>query len=103
MSRDELIRDALELLWGEFRHDTLGAGYYTDYQPLQDGDHDRVRWELEDAAERYLRGELSSIREEPVYPAEVVREAARKYAAGELASYAAEAESPVYQVDSNPA
>ena len=103
MSREEWVADALGLLWGEFRHDTLGAGYYTDYQPLQDGDRDRVRWALEDAAESYLRGELSSIREEPVYSAEVVREAARKYAAGELASWAAEADCPVYQVDSNPA
>ena len=101
MSREEWVADALELLWGEFRHDTkrhvasLRASYYTD--------RDRVRWALEDAAEKYLRGELSSIHQDPVYPAEVVREAARKYAAGEVASWAAEAESPVYQVDSNPA
>lgn len=103
MSREEWIADALELLWSEFRHDSLRAGYYTDYQPLRDGDHDRVRWGLEDAAAQYLRGELSSIREEPIYSAEVIREAARKYAAGELASYAAEPDYSVYQVDSNPA
>ena len=96
VSREEWVADALELLWGEFRHDSLRASHYTDCQPLEDGEHDRVRLELEDAAEQYLRGEVlylrgqvSPIREEPVYPAEVVREAARRYAAGELASWAA--------------
>ena len=98
MSREEWVADALELLWGEFRHDSLRASYYTDYQPLEDGDRDRVRWALEDAAEKYLRGELSSICQrqrierrvlDAVYSAEVVREAARRYAAHEVASWEA--------------
>ncbi len=87
MSREELVRDALELLCAEWRDDLLRASYYTDYQPLQEDDRDRVRWRLEEAAEQYLRGERSSIRDEPVYSAEVIREAARRYAADELASW----------------
>jgi hypothetical protein len=94
VSRQE-VRVALEVLAEEYRHDSLGAGYYTDFGPFRDAaEADRVRLELEDAAEKYLRA--------AGFSPSVVSQAAENYAAEEVQSWRDAAGFAVYHVDKNP-
>ena len=91
------VREAVEILHGEFRKDCLRASFYTDFQPFADAkDRERVRGELEGASEAYLR-------EGGGYSAEVVSEAAKRYAADELKGWdKADGGGGVYCVDAWP-
>lgn len=98
------VREAVEILHGEFRRDFLRASFYTDFRPFEDAnDRERVRGELEDDAEAYLRdGEDYFPEGECPYSEEVIREAAKRYAADELESWDKADGDNVYHADAWP-